>query len=423
MTSTQSKAPSFVASAATIVNSPKIVVKKFGGTSVGSLERIESVAERMLRDVTQKKEKPILVVSAMSGETNRLVRMANDLDPYYRGPAYDMLLASGEQVAVSLLAIALAKRGLKPIPLLGYQIGIQTDSVFSKARIKSIDSAKLLGYLENGYVPVIAGFQGVNEDDQITTLGRGGSDTSAVAVAAAIGADECEIYTDVPAVFSADPRLVTRARELKSITFEEMMEMASVGSKVLHFRAVEIAAKYGIRIHSRSSFEEREGTWVVAEDNMLENPVVSSVTHDPATVVVKLYPVPAGVSFLADLFGKLAEKNIVVDIITQSSGELGQRLNFSVPEEDLAQTEIILKNVLQKNTEVSIMKEMAKISVIGVGMKNHPGVAARFFRVFKEQGVDVQLVTTSDIKISAVVAKSELKKVAEALHTEFSLDV
>jgi aspartate kinase len=401
----------------------KIVVKKFGGTSVGTLERIEKVAERVIRDQKELGESPILVISAMSGETNRLVRMANDLDPYYRGPAYDMLLASGEQVAVALLTISLAKRGAKALPLLGYQLGIQTDSVFSKARIKSIDSAKLNKAIAEGFIPVIAGFQGVNEDDQITTLGRGGSDTSAVAVAAAIGASECEIYTDVPAVFSADPRLVPRARELKSITFEEMMEMASVGSKVLHFRAVEIAAKYNIKIHSRSSFEDRVGTWVVSEDNMLENPVVSSVTHDPSTVVVKLYPVPEGVGFLADLFARLAEKNIVVDIITQSGGDRGQRLNFSVPEEDLGQTELLLKNILKKDTEVSIMKEMAKISVIGVGMKNHPGVAARFFKIFKEQNVNVHLVTTSDIKISAVVDKESLKKVAEALHTEFALDV
>jgi len=401
----------------------RIVVKKFGGTSVGTLERIEKVAERVLRDQKDKGQNPVLVVSAMSGETNRLVRMANDLDPYYRGPAYDMLLASGEQVAIALLTISLAKRGAKAMPLLGYQLGIQTDSVFSKARIKSIDVKKLRDAVDHGFIPVIAGFQGVTRNRQITTLGRGGSDTSAVAVAAAIGASECEIYTDVPAVFSADPRLVPKARELKTITFEEMMEMASVGSKVLHFRAVEIAAKYGIKIHSRSSFEDREGTWVVAEDNMLENPVVSSVTHDPSTVVIQLYPVPEGVAFLADVFGRLAEKNIVVDIITQSIGDRGQRLNFSIPEEDLGQTELTLKEVLKKETEVSIMKDMAKISVIGVGMKNHPGVAARFFKVFKEQNVNVHLVTTSDIKISAVVGKIDLKKAAEALHSEFSLDV
>jgi aspartate kinase len=399
-----------------------IVVKKFGGTSVGSLERIANVAARVIAD-QKAGELPIVVASAMSGETNRLVKMANEVDPYYRGPAYDMLLASGEQVAISLLAMAIEKAGGKAVPLLAHQVGIQTDTIFSKARIVSIDTKKLLSYVEKGIVPVVAGFQGVTADDQITTLGRGGSDTTAVALAAAIGARECEIYTDVPAVFSADPRLVPRARELSRISFEEMMEMASLGSKVLHFRSVEIAAKYKINIHLRSSFEAREGTWVVSEDKMLENPVVSSVTHDPSTVVIKLYPVPEGVGFLADLFTQLAEKNIVVDIITQSFDDRGQRLNFSVPEEDLAQTELLLAKVVKKETSVEIMREMSKISVIGVGMKNHPGVAARFFQIFKKQEVPVHLVTTSDIKISAVVDKDNLKRVAEALHKEFDLDV
>lgn len=406
-----------------------IVVKKFGGTSVGTLERIENVATRVLRDQTEKGESPVIVVSAMSGETNRLVRLANDLNPYYRGPAYDMLLASGEQVAVALLTIALEKKGAKAAPLLAHQVGIQTDAIFSKARIRSIDTTKIQELVERGVIPVVAGFQGVTEDDQITTLGRGGSDTTAVALAAALKGSACEIYTDVPAVYSADPRLVAKARELKTIAFEEMMEMASVGSKVLHFRAVEIAAKYNIKIHSRSSFEDREGTWVMAEGNMLENPVVSSVTHDPATVVIKLNPVPAGAGFLADLFGRLAEKNVVVDIITQSASEKNgkgaegwQRLHFSIPEEDLAQTEKILHEILKAETEVTILREMAKISVIGVGMKNHPGVAARFFKIFKDHKVDVHLVTTSDIKISAVIDKSQLKEVAEALHTEFDLD-
>ncbi len=406
-----------------------IVVKKFGGTSVGTLERIENVATRVLRDHTEKGESPVIVVSAMSGETNRLVRLANDLNPYYRGPAYDMLLASGEQVAVALLTIALEKKGAKAAPLLAHQVGIQTDAIFSKARIRSIDTTKIQALVERGVIPVVAGFQGVTEDDQITTLGRGGSDTTAVALAAALKGSACEIYTDVPAVYSADPRLVAKARELKTIAFEEMMEMASVGSKVLHFRAVEIAAKYNIKIHSRSSFEDREGTWVMAEGNMLENPVVSSVTHDPATVVIKLNPVPAGAGFLADLFGRLAEKNVVVDIITQSASEKSgksaegwQRLHFSIPEEDLAQTEKILHEILKAETEVTILREMAKISVIGVGMKNHPGVAARFFKIFKDHKVDVHLVTTSDIKISAVIDKSQLKEVAEALHTEFDLD-
>lgn len=401
--------------------SNKIVIKKFGGTSVGSLERIGQVADRVIEDQIAG-QIPIVVTSAMSGETNRLIRLATDIDPNYRGPAYDMLLASGEQVSISLLAMALEKRGVKAIPLLAHQLGIHTDAIFSKARIVTINTKKVLSYCNHGIIPIVAGFQGVTEDDQITTLGRGGSDTTAVALAAALGARECEIYTDVPSVFSADPRLVPKARELKKISFEEMMEMASLGSKVLHFRAVEIAAKYNIRIHLRSTFEKREGTWIVEEDLMLENPVVSSVTHDPATVVIKLYPLPEGIKFLADLFTRLAEKNIVIDIITQSHGDKGQRLNFSVTEEDLSQTELTLREILQDDTRVEIMREMSKISVIGVGMKNHTGVAARFFQIFNKEDVAVHLVTTSDIKISAVINKDNLKRVAEALHKEFSLD-
>ncbi len=402
-------------------NSGQIVIKKFGGTSVGSLERIGHVADRVIEDQATG-QLPIIVASAMSGETNRLVRMATDIDPYYRGPAYDMLLASGEQVAISLLAMALEKRGAKAAPLLAHQVGIQTDSIFSKARIVSIDTEKLLKYCNLGVIPIVAGFQGVTDDDQITTLGRGGSDTTAVALAAALKARECEIYTDVPAVFSADPRLVPKAREIQKLSFEEMMEMASLGSKVLHFRSVEIAAKYKINIHLRSAFEKREGTWVVEEDGMLENPVVSSVTHDPATVVIRLYPVPEGAKFLANLFTRLAEKNVVVDIITQSHGELGQRLNFSVTEEDFALTELTLREFLKGDAKVEVMRDVAKISVIGVGMKNHPGVAARFFQIFDQQDVPIHLVTTSDIKISAVVDKDNLKRIAEALHKEFDLD-
>ncbi|MCB0351256.1 MAG: aspartate kinase [Bdellovibrionales bacterium] len=388
---------------------------------MGSVERIENVAERVMAD-QKLGQMPLIVASAMSGETNRLVKMANELDPYYRGPAYDMLLASGEQVSISLLAMALEKRGVKAVPLLAHQVGIQTDTIFSKARIVSIDNKKLLSYCSSGVIPIVAGFQGVTNGNQITTLGRGGSDTTAVAVAAALGAEQCEIYTDVPAVFSADPRLVPKARELKSISFEEMMEMASLGSKVLHFRSVEIAAKYNIKIHLRSSFEKREGTWILPEVQMLENPVVSSVTHDASTVVMKLYPVPEGVGFLSDLFTELAEKNIVVDIITQSLGDRGQRLNFSIHEEDLPQTEIIVKKHVKDASQLEIMRDMSKISVIGVGMKNHPGVAARFFQIFKAQDAKVHLVTTSDIKISAVIDKDNLKRLAEALHKEFDLD-
>lgn len=388
---------------------------------MGSVERIESVADRVVADII-KGQRPLVVSSAMSGETNRLVKLANDIDPYSRGPAYDMLLASGEQVAISLLAMAFGKRGFRAEPLLAHQVGIQTDMVFSKARIVNIQTDRLLRLLENRIIPIVAGFQGVTDDSQITTLGRGGSDTTAVALAAALRCEECEIYTDVPAVFTADPRMVPNARELKKISFEEMMEMASLGSKVLHFRSVEIAAKYNIKIHLRSSFAEREGTWIMSEDNMIENPVVSSVTHDAATVVIKLYPVPEGVDILADLFSQLAEKGIVVDIITQSLGDRGQRLNFSINEEDLPQTELILKEHIESPETIEIMRDMSKVSVVGVGMKNHPGVAARFFRVFKSEQIPIHLITTSDIKISAVVDKAKLKDVAIALHREFDLE-
>ncbi|MES2854955.1 MAG: aspartate kinase [Bdellovibrionota bacterium] len=398
-----------------------VIVKKYGGTSVGSIERIESLADRLVEDISRG-EKPIVVCSAMSGETNKLIALAEQIDPDYRGPAYDMLIASGEQVAISLLAIALQKRGIKTKPLLGFQLGILTDSVHAKARIKDIDGDKLLKFIENGYVPIVAGFQGVDEDDNITTLGRGGSDTTAVALAAAIKAKECEIYTDVPAVFSADPRLVAKAREIGHISYDEMMEMAALGSKVLHIRCVEIGAKYGVRIHLRSTFERREGTWIVPEGEIMENPVVSAVTHDANTAVFKLFPVPAGPGFLAELFRTLAGRGVVVDIITQSEAAEGQRLAFSVTKEDIPLTRQVLKEMVKDTTQVELIENMAKISVVGVGMRNHPGVAARFFSVLANQDIPIHIITTSEIKISAVVAQTFLSKAANALHTEFGLD-
>lgn len=406
--------------------SPNIIVKKYGGTSVGSIERIENLADRLVRDI-RRGEKPIVVASAMSGETNKLIALAEKIDPDYRGPAYDMLIASGEQVSISLLAIALQKRGIKSQPLLAYQLGILTDSVHAKARIKDINGDKLLKLVEQGIVPIVAGFQGVDEDDNITTLGRGGSDTTAVALAAAIRAKECEIFTDVPAVFTADPRLVPKAREISRISFDEMMEMAALGSKVLHIRCVEIGAKYDVRIHVRSTFEEREGTWIVPEGEVMEQAVVSSVTHDANTAVFKLFPVPAGPAFLAELFKTLAARGVVVDIITQSEGagegtQTGQRLAFSVTKEDIPLTRQVLKEMVKDPTQVTLIEDMAKISVVGVGMRNHPGVAARFFQTLAAADIPVHIVTTSEIKISAVIAQPHLSKAATALHTEFALD-
>lgn len=388
---------------------------------MGSVERIEMVADRVAADRALG-QRPIVVASAMSGETNRLVRLATEIDPVNRGPGYDMLLASGEQVSIALLSIALEKRGIKAVPMLAHQLGIQTDSIFSKARIQSVDGEKLKKLVAEDCVPIVAGFQGVDENYRITTLGRGGSDTTAVALAASIGADACEIFTDVPAVFTADPRLVEKAREIPVLCYEEMMEMASLGSKVLHFRCVELAVKFGVKVHVRSTFEQREGTWIVPEGENMENPVVSSVTHDASTAVIKIFPTPKGGDFMSRLFGTLAEKGIVVDIITQSHNEEGQRLAFSIPEEDRLPAEKLVQDLVGSDSKITIMKDMAKISTIGVGMRNHPGVAARFFKVLDQVQVPIHLVTTSEIKISAVIDKINLEKAAKALHTEFHLD-
>lgn len=398
-----------------------VSVKKFGGTSVGSIERIQAVAKRVAADF-DRGVRPVVVVSAMSGETNKLVALGEQIFPGYRGPAYDMLVASGEQVSVGLVAMAFEQLGYKARPYLAHQLGIKTDSVASKARIQSIDVTKLLEDTASGVIPVIAGFQGVDDEMNVTTLGRGGSDTSAVAIAAALSAQECEIYTDVPAVFTADPRLVPKAKEIPKLSFEEMMEMASLGSKILHIRSVEIGAKHSVRIHVRSTFEAREGTWVVPEGEIMENPVVSAVTHETSTAVLKLYPLPEGSTVLAKLFEALAEKGIVVDIITQSLGEKGQRLAFSIPVDDLIQTEQIIKAQLG-TVEVKVMRDVSKVSIVGVGMRNHPGVAARFFRVLSDQGVPVHIVTTSEIKVSAVIDRMHLEKAAQALHSKFDLDL
>lgn len=399
-----------------------ISVKKFGGTSVGSTERIEAVAER-LANLYKSGERFVVVSSAMSGETNRLVALAQQIDPKSRGSAYDQLLASGEQVAISLVAIALQKRGVPAEPLLAHQVGLKTDRLFSKARIVDIETQKLLKMIESGVVPIVAGFQGVTENNEVTTLGRGGSDTTAVALAAALGLKECEIFTDVEYVCTADPRLVARARAIPRLAFEEMMEMASLGSKVLHIRSVEIAAKYGVRIHVRSSFSMSEGTWIVEENNTMEQALVTSVTHDAQTAVIELSSIPSNPQFLSELFQALSQKGISVDIINQSLLGAEPRLAFSVTHEDLPLALTALET-FEKSYSFSkkVSRDKSKISVIGVGMRNHPGVAALFFKTLAELNIQIDLVTTSEIKISAVIDPQHLKSAAESLHMAFSLD-
>lgn len=402
-----------------------VLVKKFGGTSVGSIERIEYVADRLLLDRREKgQDNFVVVASAMAGETNRLVEMAHKVHPTARGgEAYDLLLASGEQVSISLLALALQKRGLKALPLLAFQLGIKTDSIYSQARIQNIETDLIKGLLGKGVIPVVAGFQGVDDFDRVTTLGRGGSDTTAVALAAALGSSVCEIYTDVEGVFTADPRVEPKARKLSQLAYEEMMEMASLGSKVLHFRCVEIAAKFNTSIHVRSTFSESEGTIIKNRENPMEAPVVSAVTHDPRITILRVEPVPPGVGQLADLFQELSRQEVLVDIISQAQGNVGQRLAFSIADDDAQKGIEILKNLFPSSAEITQIPSVAKISIVGVGMKSHPGVAARFFNVLKVNNIDLKLVTTSDIKMSGVVPREQTDLAVQKLHEEFCLDL
>ncbi len=399
----------------------KIVVKKFGGTSVGSIEKIENVAARVLEDIAQG-QSPIIVASAMQGETNRLVNLAHEMNGKYHGPAYDMLLASGEQVSIALLVMAFAKKGKEAKAFLAHQLGIYTDSIVSQARIQKINTEPLKSCLNQGIIPVIAGFQGVDKHHNITTLGRGGTDTSAVAIAVALKLDQCEIYTDVASVFSADPHLVCRAKEIEALSYHEMMEMASLGSKVLHIRSVELGAKYGVKIHVRSSFQKRKGTWILPEGENMERPLVSAVTHETHIAIIKLFPMERGSESLSYIFEQLSEKGIVVDVITQSYNDEGQRLAFSLSKNDVYLATEVVREIFPR-TNVTVLDGVSKVSIVGVGMKNHSGVAARFFRTLSEKKIDVEIVTTSEIKISAIINQEHLSLAAQALHTEFGLDV
>ena len=395
-----------------------IVVKKFGGTSVGSLERINKVAARVCQSYKQG-ELPVVVVSAMSGETNRLVGLARELGAKAESPAFDMLLASGEQVSLSLLSLALEARGIKNQPLLGLQAGIQTDSHFSGARIEKIKTEKLKTILSQGQIPIIAGFQGVTSSGQITTLGRGGSDLTALALAAALNLDSCEIYTDVEGVFTADPRLVRQARKMQEVDFHEMMEMAYLGSQVLHLRSVELACKYGIKIHVRHAFKDQTGTWIKKRGKM-ENSKVSAVAHDRDTLIVQINKLPKKENFVSELFNQLGQKKIFIDIVSQGKIMDSLFLSFSVRESEKNKVYEILKKELAE-TSFSFLDNVAKVSIVGVGMAQHSGVAGSFFSVFSKLKVPLYLVTTSEIKMSAIIDKKYLAQVAEELHKNFGL--
>ncbi|REJ70198.1 MAG: aspartate kinase [Proteobacteria bacterium] len=403
-----------------------LIVQKYGGTSVGSIERIEAVADRVAKHLAAG-DQLIVVVSAMSGETNRLLGLAGEISDAPDPRELDMLVSTGEQVSMALLAMALQKRGIGAISLKGSQVAIKTDSFHSKARIKDIDATRLHSELAEGKVVIVAGFQGVDEQGETTTLGRGGSDTSAVALAAAVKAAECQIYTDVDGVYTTDPRVVDGAQRLDSITFEEMLEMASMGSKVLHLRSVEFAGKYGIPLRVLSSFKDGPGTLISVdnEEDLMEAPTIAGIAfnRDEAKLTIVGVPDTPGIAY--QILGPIGEANIEVDVILQNVGDEGKTdFTFTVSRNDLSRAETILETHI---SELGAMEwrsdsRIAKVSVVGVGMRSHSGVAATMFRALSEVGVNIQMISTSEIKISVIIEEKFLELAVRALHSAFGLD-
>ena len=395
-----------------------LIVQKYGGTSVGMVERIRNVATRVAA-TRQQGNDVVVVVSAMSGETNRLLNLANQVSSHVDDREIDVLLASGEQVSCALLALALRDLGQPARSFLGHQVRIATDSVHGRARIKSIDSTRVVESLKRNEVVVVAGFQGVDEDDNITTLGRGGSDTSAVAMAAALGASVCEIYTDVDGIYTADPFVCTRARKLDRITYDEMLEMASLGARVLQIRSVELAKKFGVKVHLRSSFNDVEGTWLVEEEQQMDSVLVSAVTCDNDEAKITIRGVPDRAGLAAQIFGPIAEANIVVDMIIQNSGADGTTdVTFTVPKKDHRKAmELIEKTApLIQAKGVASDTHIAKVSVVGVGVRTHAGVAAKMFKALAEQSINIEMISTSEIKVSVVVAEKDSHRAVDSLH-------
>ena len=402
-----------------------LIVQKYGGTSVGDLDRIKNVAQRVIRTKNQGHE-IVVVASAMAGETDKLIRLAQAITPAPDDRELDVLVSTGEQVSIALLAIMLKSLGCDAKSYLGFQIKIATDSVFGKARITGIESDKIRDDLKRGRVVVVAGFQGADESDNITTLGRGGSDTSAVAIAAALKADICEIYTDVDGVYTTDPNVYPRARKLSKISYDEMLEMASLGAKVLQIRSVEFAKKYDVPIHVRSSFNDHPGTIVCKEDKAMEQVVVSGVTYNKNEAKIEILHLPDVPGIAAKLFEPIANANIVVDMILQtSSTERGYAdVAFTVPTTDFAKTlQVVKENLKAIGAERVIFDEnIAKVSIIGVGMRSHSNVAAKMFSALAKEGINIDMISTSEIKISCIIDSKYTELAVRALHDAFGLD-
>jgi aspartate kinase len=402
-----------------------LIVQKYGGTSVGDTERIRNVARRVLNTRNQGHE-VVVVVSAMAGETDKLIRLARQVtaDPDER--ELDVLVSTGEQVSIALLAIALKAMGCDAKSYLGFQIKIATDSAYGKARITGIESEKMLDDLKSGRVVVVAGFQGVDQAHNITTLGRGGSDTTAVAVAAALKADVCEIYTDVDGVYTTDPNVCSKARKLSKISYDEMLEMASLGAKVLQIRSVEFAKKYGVPVHVRSSFNDNPGTIVCEEDKEMERVVVSGVTYNKNEAKIEVMRLPDVPGVAAQLFKPIADANIVVDMIIQTpSTEKGYAdVAFTVPQSDFTKTLQIIKGIIKEigGKEVMADENIAKVSIVGVGMRSHSSVATQMFSALAKEGININMISTSEIKISCIIDSKYTELAVRALHDAFQLD-
>ncbi|HET9403437.1 MAG TPA: aspartate kinase [Burkholderiales bacterium] len=403
-----------------------LIVQKYGGTSVGSPERIKNVARRVAR-WTALGHQLVVVVSAMAGETNRLIALARDIQPQPDPRELDVMVSTGEQVTIALLSMALMELGLKARSYTGGQVKILTDNAFTKARIVSIDEALIRQDLAGGCVVVVAGFQGVDEQGNITTLGRGGSDTTGVALAAALKADECQIYTDVDGVYTTDPRIVPEARRLKSVTFEEMLEMASLGSKVLQIRSVEFAGKYRVRLRVLSSFEEEgEGTLITfEEDQKMEQASISGIAFNRDEAKITILGVPDRPGIAYQILGPVGDANIDVDMIVQNVSHDGMTdFSFTVHRTDFQKTLKILEPVVKhiKARGVESGDKIAKVSVVGVGMRSHAGIASAAFRTLAEEGINIEMISTSEIKISIVINEKQMELAVRALHKAFGLD-
>jgi len=402
-----------------------LVVQKFGGTSVANLDRMRNVSELALRSQREGNQ-VVLIVSAMSGETNRLLGLAHQISATPDMRELDSLASTGEQVSAALVAMTIHQLGGKAKSFLGHQVRISTDAAYTKARIQSIEGSKLLQAVQGGSIAVVAGFQGIDPDGSITTLGRGGSDTTAVAIAAAIKADVCEIYTDVDGVYTTDPNICPSARKIDRISYEEMLELASLGAKVLQIRSVEVAMKYGVPVHVRSSFSDRTGTMVVGEEGF-ESVAVAGVAYDKGEAKVQLVRMKDKPGVVAKIFGMLAEHNVSVDMIIQSPSRGGKDttdVTFTVAKSDLPRAkELIEKTAAEYGSEpVEYDPDIVKVSIVGLGMRSHAGVAAKMFGILAGEGINIQAISTSEIKISCIIAAKYTELAVRALHEGFGLD-